>query len=108
MFDLFLFILFQNKSHQRVNKMVNPTNIIPGKRKYEQISSSDLSSNASTPTHSSATISTPTNFTNINDADNFGIFVAQRLQKLPDNIKRRKLEIMIQEAILMAEKDALE
>lgn len=80
-----------------------PENLV----KREQMSSSGLPSNASSPTHSSATTTTRISWTQENDAENFGIFVAQRLQKLPDDIKRRKLEIIIQEAIVQAEKESL-
>lgn len=107
-----MFISFQYESQQRINEMafmMNPTDgMMPENlMKREQMSSSGLPSNASSPTHSSATTSTPTSWTRENDAENFGIFVAQRLQKLPDDIKRRKLEIIIQEAIVLAEKEAL-
>lgn len=69
--------------------------------------SSGLPSNASSPTPSMATSSTRVNWTSENDAEQFGIFVGQRLQKLSDDLKRRRLEIVIQEAIVQAEKDSL-
>lgn len=82
---------------------IMPENLV----KREQMSSSGLPSSASSPAHSIATTSTRTSWTQEHDAENFGIFVAQRLQRLPDDIKRRRLEIIIQEAIVKAEKDAL-
>ena len=39
------------------------------------------------------------------DSKLFGEYVAQRLDRLPDDLKRRKLENAIQEAIVNAEKE---
>lgn len=47
-------------------------------------------------------------WTRINDEDKFGLSLGQRLNKLPSGLKRRKLECEIQEAVLNAEKEALE
>lgn len=43
-----------------------------------------------------------------NDSEHFGFYVAQRLDRLPDERKRRKLENAIQEAIVNIEKESLE
>ncbi|XP_031622385.1 uncharacterized protein LOC116340201 isoform X2 [Contarinia nasturtii] len=82
---------------------VLPENLV----KREPMSSCGLPSNASSPTPSMGTSSTRVSWMPENDAEHFGIFVSQRLQRLPDDLKRRKLEIVIQEAIVQAEKDAL-
>lgn len=42
------------------------------------------------------------------ETEQFGLYVAQRIYKLPDAAKRRKLETSIQEAIVKAEKEAFE
>lgn len=42
------------------------------------------------------------------DAVQFGMFVAQRLTKLPDDRKRRKLENSIQAAILDIERECFD
>lgn len=81
-----------------------PENLV---KREIQISSTGLPSITSSPAYSMATTSTRS-WTNESDTEHFGIFVAQRLQKLPDDIKRRKLEIQIQEAIVQAEKESLE
>lgn len=92
-----------NDNAYKTSDDIMPENLV----KREQMSSSGLPSNASSPAPSMATTSTRTSWTRENDAENFGIFVAQRLEKLKDDMKRRKLEIIIQEAIVHAEKEAL-
>lgn len=42
------------------------------------------------------------------ESEQFAFYVAQRLDKLPDERKRRKLENAIQEAIVNIEKESLE
>lgn len=46
-------------------------------------------------------------WTRINDEEKFGLSLGQRLAKLPDVQKRRKVECVIQEAVLDAEKEAV-
>lgn len=41
------------------------------------------------------------------ETEQFGTYVTQRLDRLPDDLKRRRLENAIQEAIVKAEKEAL-
>lgn len=50
----------------------------------------------------------PSNQFERNDAERFGLFVAQSLSKLPTEIQRRKLEIQIETAILNAKKAAFQ
>lgn len=57
---------------------------------------------------STAHLMKPANPFERNDAERFGLFVAQSLEKLPTEIQRRKLEIQIETAILNAKKAAFQ